>query len=198
MQFLERLFTRDKAGTASVAGPASAPPSRLHGNTRRELMRVVLRDVVARHGIPSHWLSGELVPVPVPGQPQRPPMLHLRVVIRHWDPRLLECTVALQQHLRERACMYDPACEQWLQGISWQFDLPSTGVCPDMPDPQVWKTPPGGALTGTAAPRRENQATRDRKAELHRMLSANDSTQLGADNPAFASTQPMFRPTQPM
>lgn len=184
MGFLSGLF-------GEKAPPASQPRSRLHepssrnlptsqNATRRELLRVVLRDTMIKHGIPSAWLGAEMLATSGGGQA---PGMHVRLLVKHWDPRLLSHGVALQNSFLQRVALFDPAAPEWLTGVSWQFALSDESVCPAMPDPSVWTTPARPVPTED-----------DQLAELRRVLAAGDGRQ--GDSSAYDKTQP-FRPTEP-
>ncbi len=151
MSFFARLFglRRTPAG-----GPASSPHSQLatvqsaiasptQSAARRELLRVVLRDTMMRHGIPGAWMNSEVLASTSRNGAARG--VHWRLVIVHWDPRLLQHGVAFQQSLIKRVTTFDPMVSGWLTGISWQFALPDESVCPAMPHPGLWTTDPNGA-----------------------------------------------------
>jgi hypothetical protein len=163
-------------------------PSQMHpasqSATRRELLRVVLRDTLSKHGIPMAWIGADVLTAV--GK-DREPGIHLRIVIKHWDPRLLECGVAFQKNVIKRAELFDPNVSTWLVGISWQFALADDSRCPPMPDPVSWTA---------AAARPQAVAAPDAKAALRRMF-ADAAPQDGDAPPNFEHTQPMFRGTEP-
>src|SRR5665647_147344 len=128
--------------THSMLSPATSPPSRTAASdsvTRRELLRVVLRNTLNRHGIPTTWIGAEMLLATSRG---REPGIHWRLMIRHWDPRLLAHMVALQNALIVRVLAFDPLAANWLMGISWQFSLPDESLCPPMPHPGIWTSDP--------------------------------------------------------
>lgn len=189
MGFINRLLGAPKPPDA----PQTRMPSQLavpqgadQNATRRELLRVVLRDTLARHGIPAAWIGSDVLS----STRGREPGMHLRLVLKHWEPRLLACMVALQKHIARRVALYDPLAHNWLVGISWQFALEDDSACPDMPDPTVWRV----TAPSSGAPAHGGQAARhaDRKAELERMLNT------GAKSRRTAKDQTDFGPTQPM
>src|SRR5689334_8676841 len=104
MNLLKRLFGLSSARAAKVSKihsqllPSSPGPSDARGqatspaSTRREMLRMALRSTLSRHGIPAAWIGAEMV---VSTSRNREPGVHLRLLIRHWDPRLLEHTAAL-------------------------------------------------------------------------------------------------------
>lgn len=122
-QFGSDLFQTPKAAAADLAA------------TRRELMRTVLRKTLTRHGIPTSWIGAEMLIATARG---RETGMHWRLLIKHWDPRLLTHAVALQNSLVMRLLGYDPLAADWLMGISWQFALPDEVSCPPLPQPGFW------------------------------------------------------------
>jgi hypothetical protein len=142
MKFIQRLFSGSKppAFEASRMQPQLAPavsqqfPLSQNG-TRRELLQVVLRDTLNRQGIPSGWLAGEpLTTTSRDGSKG----LHWRLVIKHWDERLVIHGVALQQALVKRVMTFDPMASSWLNGVSWQFGMDDESACPPLPHPGSW------------------------------------------------------------
>jgi hypothetical protein len=218
MSFFGRLlgFTRQPA-------PASRPNSQMatmqstmnansSGGTRRELLRVVLRDTMTRHGIPSAWIAGEVL-----ASSSRNGTLkgvHWRLVVKHWDPRLLTHGVAFQQALIKRVTTFDPLASGWLTGISWQFDLPDESLCPAMPHPGVWTAEPstrpvephavvlpGGSGDVIAGPVRISdpavahvQKEDSAKADLEQLFAVRDAD---FRKHADGSTEPMWLGTEP-
>lgn len=183
---------------ARLFGSAAPPPAAQHSQlyapsqmmpaslnaTRRELLRVVLRDTLNKHGIPSAWIGADVLTAM--GR-DREPGIHLRILLKHWEPRLMECAVAFQRSLVARAELFDPQVGAWLMGISWQYALQDESRCPAMPDPVSWTAP-------RPAPAAPAPVPEDRKAALRRLL---DDGPAGADRPNFEQTQPMFAATEP-
>lgn len=189
MGLIDRLFGASRlpdAPQTRMPSQIPAPPGADQNATRRELLRVVLRDTLARHGIPAAWIGSDVFA----STRGREPGLHLRLILKHWEPRLLTCTVALQKHIARRVALYDPLAHNWLLGISWQFALADDTACPDMPDPTVWRVPG----LGVAVPGPSQQAARhaDRKAELERMLGTSARRRHSdREHTDFGPTQPM-------
>ena len=151
-------------------------------SNRRELLRAALRDTLVKHGIPLPWVSVEMLTATGRG---RELGLHLRLLVKHWDPRLLAHGVAFQKSFLKQVAVIDPMAVNWLNGISWQFALADESLCPVMPDAATWTAAPPSA-----------------KAKLDQMF-ANDNGPAGrpgspltaaddADRPHSA-----FRPTVP-
>ena len=191
MNFFARLFGGGKpvqrdfgphSQLASGASQHSQSAAAMQSGTRREMLRVVLRDTLNRHGIPTSWVAAETLNAT---SRTRPPGIHWRLSIKHWDPRLMLHAVALQNALIRRVQTFDPMAETWLMGISWQFALPDETACPPMPHPGLWtadphpivpdlvnESLPGGSADVIAGPIRIG-------------TSANDGTR-----PTYAQTEP--------
>jgi hypothetical protein len=210
MSFLDRFFGARQAGGETAHPDATPQGPATPSAQRRELLRVVFRDTVAKHGIPPGWIGAELLPAPVAHG--REPDIHVRLQIRHWDTRLLPHAVAFQRSLHKRLEVFDPQSASWLTGFSWQFVLPDAqeSLCPAMPDPAVWRGEllPGQPLAAaTASIAAAAPPLEDRKAALNRLLDdpAGPDTEGSApdpDKPDFEATQPMqhvsFEATQAM
>jgi hypothetical protein len=152
MSFFSRLFgfSREPARGAQNSRPHSQlasgysvqhsiNPTQSQNSTRRELLRVVLRDTLNRHGIPASWVGAEMLMSTTRGGERG---IHWRILVKHWDPRLMTHGVAFQQSLIKRVVTFDPMAATWLMGISWQYALPDESVCPPMPHPGVWTAEP--------------------------------------------------------
>ena len=113
-------------------GPAHDFAAQL--STRRELLRVRTRNTLRLSGIPESWIEPQVLLEPEGGRT----FLHLRLVVRRWDERLLRYAFALQTQLMREIERIDPQASQWLLSIVWQFphDLPC--AYPELPQPSVW------------------------------------------------------------
>jgi hypothetical protein len=180
------------------------------------MLRVAIRSTLNRHGIPIAWIGAD---VSLANSRGREPGVHLRLMLRHWDPRLLTHAVALQNSLIERVMTFDPLASTWLTGISWQFDLPDEGSCPPLPPAGSWTAAPpdegpvavqsaiaelvrNGPAAGPAAAG-PDQSADDVKSDLEQLIAVRDAElrlhaqQLPAEEGPEA-TQPMYLQTQPM
>lgn len=224
MSFLSRLgFSRGPAaGSAPVsqlgAGHSQAAgPAGYQSRTRRELLRVVLRDTLNRHGIPAGWLEAEVL-VSTSRSGERG--IHWRLVVKHWDARLLTHALAIQQALLKRLTTFDPLASNWLTGVSWQFAAPGEAPCPPMPHPSSWtEAPPppaaiaeldvsggsgrviaGPLLVASTQPAVAGSSAAEANADLEQLFAVRDADfRRHADTePANPdATQPMFLRTEP-
>jgi hypothetical protein len=106
--------------------------------TRRQLVQVLLRDCLRRHGVPPGWVECQMLLV---NSRSRGPGLHVRLVIRHWDARLMTYAFAFQKELLAAITQFEPQSATWLHGLSWEFNIGDDCPYPDMPDAAVWRTP---------------------------------------------------------
>lgn len=139
MQLIKKLFGKPEAQGAT---PESAqfhesdsgfgPESR--NAPRRELVQVVLRDVMRRHGIPSAWIDCRVLSMV---NRNSRPGLHVQLIVRDGIDRLLTYVPAFQTGFMEEIVRFDPRVDDWLFSLSWQFY--NLGPLGDgMPDPATW------------------------------------------------------------
>jgi hypothetical protein len=188
-----------KRPISSPRGPQSAPASTLGGSaggSRREMLRVALRDTLNRHGIPATWITAEALSSTARNGEQRG--IHWRLVVRHWDPRLLNHGIALQHSLIKRVTAFDPMASGWLTGISWQFALPDEAVCPPMPHPGTWTSEPRAErlLAHTETIAQATPEPESAKAHLEQLFSIRDAD-FKLHNGAQDAAQPQFQKTEP-
>lgn len=127
--------------------------------TRRQLVQVLMRDVMRRHGISSSWLECQLLVV---ASRTKGAGLFVRLVVRHWDQRLINHMHAFQQTLMTDITRFEPRATDWLHGISWQLEV--EGSCPYtvLPEKSFWtdgekpgaSTLPAGRVSPASAPGR--------------------------------------------
>ncbi len=216
MSLFDLLFgtqRKHKKAPASVLR-SSTQLSGSPGATRRELIRVVLRDTLKLHGVPAEWITAELLNTT---SREGKPGMHVRLVLLHWEPRLLVHCVALQNSLQARLEMFDPLAGNWYSGLSWRFALADESACPPMPEAAFWRAappeaaPPEAASPAIAAQPSPPQASahvaspllqhsqpsaQERREALEKLLAEGDrehhAAAAGADN-----GQRAFRPTEP-
>lgn len=215
MGFFSSMF----GGGRSRGAPASQPsPSQMHSQissgmslqlaqsqntTRRELLRVVLRDTLNRHGIPAAWIVPELLSTTSRGGERG---VHWRLHVKHWEPRLLECSISLQNALIKRVLTFDPLAANWLNGISWQMSLDDESMCTPLPNPTSWTmqqkpvviVPEPVAASGDviAGPVHIGTTAKpvDARADLDQLLAARDAD---FERHASDKTAPVFATTEP-
>ena len=104
---------------------------------RRQLVQVLLRDVLRRHGIAMNLIDCQMLVV---SSRSRGPGMFVRLVVRQWDEGILRYAFAFQNALLAELLRFDSKAESWLHGISWQLDLVD---CPfaQMPEKSFWNKP---------------------------------------------------------
>ena len=225
MSLFDRLFGKPRgepdAGStlpsqsqlASVYAPTATVTAASLATTRRELLRVVLRDTLQRHGIPPGWISAETL---LATSRQRLSGIHWRLCVHHWDPRILTHGVALQHSLIRRLMGFDPMAAEWLMGISWQFALHDESQCPPMPHPRLWTSEPRAAAP-TAIPEPENGGSADviagpvrisspaqpenpldtAREDLEKLFAIRDADLKHHAGEGVAPARPTYTPTEP-
>jgi hypothetical protein len=120
---------------------------------RRQLVHVLLRDLLRKHGIAPHWIELQMLVV---ARSRRGTGLYVRLIVRHWDERLMNYASALQNALLAEIARFEPHATDWLHGISWQFEMTESCPYPTLPDKAFWKEPAKSlvpaALTKTVMP----------------------------------------------
>lgn len=215
MGFMDRLMGKPAAkGAASQPAARTGPRSHSHPSTlgaasspqsvRKELVRVAARDTLHHNGIPADWIRVEPLTM---AAPSREPGVHVRLVVLHWDPRLMLHAISLQENLAKRIVVLDPLCERWLMGVSWQFDLKHDPGLPPLPHPGSWTAPPPKVEAPVApkveveagdqgadvisGPTRIGKTSSEAKRDLERLLGERDADFQKSDHGGFERTQPM-------
>ncbi|HWP11514.1 MAG TPA: hypothetical protein VNN06_06810 [Ramlibacter sp.] len=127
MGLLKKLF-----GGGDAAGPETQPHSsqfhesettaQHHGTRnapRRELVQVVLRDTMRKHGIPSDWIDCRILSV-VTRRHQSG--MHVQFIVGKGQNRLLNYVQAFQDSFWEEIEKFEPHARDWLFSLAWQFD----------------------------------------------------------------------------
>lgn len=169
-------------------GRASAYSLATQNQARSEMVRLALRDMLTRHGIPAAWIDFEVL-WQARSPTSRTPTMHVRLLIRHLEPQLLSHGLSFQRSLLKRLSLFDPKASAWLGSVSWQFDLPESWPCPE------WRglaaQPGGSAETPLPAPDPQMQAQLE---ELRRLFAMGDSqyARLAAEgrHSGFEETRP--------
>ncbi|MBI5277290.1 MAG: hypothetical protein HY854_12600 [Burkholderiales bacterium] len=187
-----------KSGHSQSQAHVGHPPTQ---HERRELLRVVLRDTLKRHGIPAEWITAEMATMTSRNGDRG---LYWRLAIRHWDARLPVYCVSLQKALISKLHTFDPVAEEWLVGISWQFTLADDSGCPPLPHPGMWtamprdipdtqpssQPAPAQGADVIAGPVSVESHSGDVKADLERLMSVLDEQYHHAESSGYARTEP--------
>jgi len=191
----ERNAPNSTQFVASQQSPISHSPTAV----RKDLLKLVMRETLTRNGIPQVWITAGMLRTTSPKKEQG---LHVRFLVRVWEPRLLEFGPALEREFVHRLLLLDPQAATWLMGFSWQFSLPEDFVTPPLPAPSSWTatgpadTPPPPAHTRPGdiieGPLTIPRTSEDVRADLDRLLAARDE-----DMKRHAQGGDHFAPTRP-
>ncbi|MES2399841.1 MAG: hypothetical protein V4573_07635 [Pseudomonadota bacterium] len=144
-KFLSGLF--GSRTTASQTAPSAARDSRdnpltiedgSENATRRQLIQVLLRDVLRKSGIPAEWIECQMLLV---ASRTRGQGMYVRLVVKHWDERLMNYLFAFQQTLMTDIARFEPNASEWLYGISWQLDVAEDCPYGALPEKAFWVEP---------------------------------------------------------
>ncbi len=116
--------------------------------TRTQLVQVLLRDVLRRHGIPFNWVESQMLVV---ASRSRGSGMYVRLIMKHWDDRLVTHAFALQNTLLADIARFEPRAFDWLHGVSWQLDVDESCPHTSLPHKTYWQEP-AKPVTPTAAP----------------------------------------------
>lgn len=189
----------------SHSGPHSGSSQVSQHSLRKDLLKVVLRETLMRNGIPSSWIAADLLRST---NTKKESGVHVRLLIRHWDQRLLACGVAFEQHFYKRLVAMDPQAGNWLMGVSWQYAMEDLSACPPMPHPGAWTSPEATpiadahppVLPAAAGPQGDviegpvmiPQTQDEVRADLERLLALrDDDIKRHTSKTSFESTQPV-------
>ena len=181
---------------ASQAAHSRDPGTSVHA-VRKEVLKLVMREMLSRNGIPERWLAADLLRT---NSPKREPGIHVRMLVRHWDPRLMQHGVALEQEFYKRLLALDPLAPNWLMGFSWQFAMTDLSACPPLPHPGSWTaaqqqsqasdkptTRAGDIIEGPVMiPQTQDEV----RADLERLLALRDDD-MKKHGDGFAPTRPV-------
>lgn len=175
MDVIKRLLGSSKKPESERPSQTDpAPDSRTfqvdhaQATTRRELVRVVTRDTQRACGIPDGWIESLVLLEPGRGGQT---FVHLRLLVKHWDMRLLTYAVAFQTRLMEELRGFDAAAPDWLLSVSWQYQVGESCPFQSMPPPEEWQR--AAQATRASAIAQAAVATQDAPA-LAGLLSAFD------------------------
>lgn len=184
MDLIKRLFGAAKTPEEPAAPPrpdgrpdSRTPAADSQSIKRRELVRMLTRDMQRITGIPDGWIDSQvLLELGQSGQT----LVHLRLIVRHWDERLLKYAVAFQRRLREEVERYEPEARQWLLSITWQYEVGTQCPFQAMPEAASWTAARAAVAKPEPEPEPEPISPRDEEEEqmrvdLERLFAVRDA-----------------------
>lgn len=139
-----------KAPTSGIGGTAS----------RKQLLAVVLRETLMRNGVPNGAIGMEFFRT-MDRSGSRTDGIHVRLVLRELHDELAGRIVALERDFRKRLTVIDWRAAEWLQGVSWQLELPEEDEA----------AAAAQAAIATRAPRLQERRPREQDARGHTYTS---------------------------
>lgn len=166
-KFLRQGASAQDATESRPAPPRSSLPAqdsvRPQADIQRELIRVVLKDTLRRHGIPFEWLTCEVVTI---AQGPGTETLNVQLMLMQWHELFLRYAPALELQLLRGLDRFEPTVDHSKYVISWRFS-PDCG-CPFhvLPPPLVWShdAAPEPVLEAPSSVLDRRHATRPPKA----------------------------------
>lgn len=172
MRFMQRWLGSQRSTVSPAEGRVAA--SAQQDRTRHEIAKMAVRDVLKKHGIPTDWVFCEVL---AGYTRERIRGMHVRLVVKEWQPALFPYTVSIQRAILARLIRIDPLSPGWFAGLSWRYDVVDDSTCPPLPLSHDWKAKQAGAAKapstrdvleaqlGTAAARRSHENTDFRATE---------------------------------
>lgn len=213
MGLLNKIFKGpDKTGPESEAAPTGTrfqesddadEESLQREASRRELVKLVLRESMRRHAVPSDWIECRMLPVVTSN---RRSGLHVQLVVRQGQARLVNYIPAFQSSLMAEVEKYDPRAWDWLLSISWQFAGITSSTGGVMPGAAEWDRPAAApadavAAAAPAATRVEDEDDLEIAEDLKALFAIRDAVLNTTDDgePSdFEATRPSgFHPGEP-
>ncbi len=195
------LFAGQSGGAQKTGSPATKDNQATiqdgsENGVRRQLLQMLTRDLLRRHGIPPHWIDSQMMVV---SSRTRGPGMYLRLVMRHWDERLMNHTSAFQTTLLNDIKQFEPNAGQWLHGISWQLEFDDNCPYTTLPSGNFWLEPTEKPNPSRGpqqpAPNGARQETRASLAVLESQFAAGDQQASSHTNTTFGA--PGYEKTQP-
>jgi hypothetical protein len=157
--------------------------------TRRQLVQVLLRDALRKHGIPPGWIECQMLVV---SSQSRGAGMYVRLVLKHWDERFMNYANAFQTSLLIDIERFEPNAADWLHGISWQLEVGEACPYTVMPDKSYWAETPRKAKP---APMVIPEPVLMQNSALTTRVDVSKAA--APAQPAAVPPVPNFQPTQP-
>jgi hypothetical protein len=120
--------------------PTSLEQTKSKNAPRRELVKLVLRETMRKHGIPSDWMDCRALSVLTH---QHKSGMHVQFLVLTGDHQLLRWVHAFQESFWEEVLRSDPKAREWLFSVGWEFygeSIPGFNVLPGAGEWHVERT----------------------------------------------------------
>ena len=105
---------------------------------RGQVVQVLLRDLIRKSGMPPGCVQCQ---IQVINSRSRGQGIYVRLIVKHWDERLMKYAFAFQKALLTEIVQFEPAAGSWLQGIAWQLEVAASCPVTELPGPDFWQSP---------------------------------------------------------
>ena len=104
---------------------------------RGQLVQVLLRDLIRKSGMPPGCVQCHLQVI---NSRSRGQGIYVRLIVKHWDERLMKYAFAFQKALLTEIVQFEPTAGSWLQGIAWQLEVAASCPVTELPGPDFWQS----------------------------------------------------------
>lgn len=167
---------------------------------RRELVQVVLRDTMRKHGIPSDWIESRIMSA-ITRSGRRG--LHVYFVVKQAHEQLLTYVFAFQDSFERELTRFEPRCRDWLMSVGWEFPGAKASEMPDAKSWQQLARAAGGAsaaaaVAGPAAASAPGGAGAGARAATSPAAAATPAPPVAAPAPAMPAPAQRTMPMPPV
>jgi hypothetical protein len=210
MGLIGRIFRGDKERAPGAttqfreSEPGGDEEAESRNAPRRELVQMVLRDTMRKHGIPSDWIECRVLSTV--NRVGRHGM-HVNFVVKQAHHRLLGYVFAFQDSFERELARFEPRARDWLLSLGWEFQNFNAS---EMPDPGTWSQSGSAPLqaNGRALPTdfppmqvpvdaEPPKSDEDVQRDLQALFAIRDAAMSDTKRPRAATDQNEFEPTQP-
>lgn len=130
-----------------TAQSKAAAASVTHNDKQREMIRLALSGVLRRHGIASHWISCEFLPI---RQPDGPDGFLVQLLVRNWHDGLVLHAPEMQREFFQEIHLFDKSVDAANFPIVWKFPPDCGYPNGKLPTAEYWVAKPesGAEMVG--------------------------------------------------
>jgi hypothetical protein len=144
MSLMKKLFrggdakqTAAPASSQFAHSQSSVEQTKSRNAPRRDLVKLVLRETMRKHGIPTDWMDCRALSVLTKHHKSG---MHVQFLVLKGDHQLLKWLHAFQESFWDQILRTDPTANDWLFSVGWEFYGKSIDGFEVMPDPSSWKS----------------------------------------------------------
>lgn len=114
------IFTAKRKPSGIAPAKARAAKDQRE-SVRGEVIKLSLRDTLARAKVPADWVGVELFLAG--GSEAAHRRFHIRLILRRWTGSLVQSLVQIEQGFVRRMQLLDPLSSEWVRDVSWRFAM---------------------------------------------------------------------------